>query len=344
VRRLATARSTLLLLAVAAVAALAACTDDEERADEKEPPPPVTDAPAVRDAGPVHVHALGVNPTDGALFIATHTGLFREPRPGARPKRVAGRYQDTMGFTVIGADRFLASGHPDGREKLPPFLGLIKSSDAGESWEELSLQGEIDFHVLEAAGRRVYGFGSDWETRTERLLVSDDGGESWRERRAPEPLMDLAADPADPDTAVAAGSNGLYLTPDAGRSWRTLSGDPGLLVWPGRRLYLATPGGVVHMARDRALRWNTLGQVGGEPAALAAAGDKRLYVALHDGTIKRSTDGGRSWRAGAAPKASGTKRTAPATQERRRSAGAPDDPLSVRGQALRDLPAARGAK
>jgi hypothetical protein len=33
----------------------------------------------------------------------------------------------------------------------------------------------MDFHVLEAAGRRVYGFGSDWETRTERLLVSDDG-------------------------------------------------------------------------------------------------------------------------------------------------------------------------
>ena len=29
------------------------------------------------DAGPVHVHGLGVNPADGALFIATHTGLYR---------------------------------------------------------------------------------------------------------------------------------------------------------------------------------------------------------------------------------------------------------------------------
>ena len=27
------------------------------------------------DPGPVHVHGLGVNPADGALFIATHTGL-----------------------------------------------------------------------------------------------------------------------------------------------------------------------------------------------------------------------------------------------------------------------------
>jgi hypothetical protein len=29
------------------------------------------------DPGPVHVHGLGVNPADGALFIATHTGLYR---------------------------------------------------------------------------------------------------------------------------------------------------------------------------------------------------------------------------------------------------------------------------
>jgi hypothetical protein len=347
VRRLATARGTFLLLAVAAVAALAACTEDEERADEKEPAPPVTDAPAVRDAGPVHVHALGVNPTDGSLFIATHTGLFRQPRLGAKPERVAGRFQDTMGFTVIGADRFLASGHPDGREKLPPFLGLIESSDAGKSWQEVSLQGQMDFHVLEAAGRRLYGFGSDWKTRTERLLVSDDRGGSWRERRAPELLIDLAVDPGDADTAVAAGASNLHLTRDAGGSWRTIPGDPGLISWVSRRLYLVTPGGVVHVARDRVRRWRAVGQIGGEPAALTAAGDEQLYVALHDGTIKRSADGGRSWRA-RAPR--GTKRTASATAEpdaiadSRRSAGAPDDPLSVRGQASRDLPAAREVK
>jgi hypothetical protein len=27
------------------------------------------------DPGPVHVHGLGINPADEALFIATHTGL-----------------------------------------------------------------------------------------------------------------------------------------------------------------------------------------------------------------------------------------------------------------------------
>jgi hypothetical protein len=37
------------------------------------------------------------------------------------------------------------------------------------------------------------------------------------------------------------------------------------------------------------------GEIGGEPAALVAEGPSELYVALHDGTIKRSTDGGATW-------------------------------------------------
>lgn len=37
------------------------------------------------------------------------------------------------------------------------------------------------------------------------------------------------------------------------------------------------------------------GEVGGQPAALLAVGKDELYVALHDGTIKRSTDGGANW-------------------------------------------------
>jgi hypothetical protein len=156
----------------------------------------------VEDAGPIHVHALGVNPSDRSPFIATHTGLFRALRGGgARPERVAGRYQDTMGFTVIGPDHFLASGHPDGRDQLPPFLGLIESTDAGRRWKEVSLQGAMDFHVLETAGQRIYGFGADWETREERLLVSDDRGQSWRRRPAPEPLIDLAVAPRAPEAS-----------------------------------------------------------------------------------------------------------------------------------------------
>ena len=54
------------------------------------------------DSGPQHVHGLGINPADGALVIATHTGLLRA-NPGERQaRRVGDLYQDTMGFTVVG--------------------------------------------------------------------------------------------------------------------------------------------------------------------------------------------------------------------------------------------------
>jgi hypothetical protein len=41
-------------------------------------------------------------------------------------------------------------------------------------------------------------------------------------------------------------------------------------------------------------RWRRIGEVGGQPAAFEAEAEF-LYVALHDGTIKRSRDGGRTW-------------------------------------------------
>ena len=71
------------------------------------------DEAALADPGPVHVHGLGVNPADEALFIATHSGLYRLDNAAGKPARVADRRQDTMGFTVVGPDRFLGSWHPD---------------------------------------------------------------------------------------------------------------------------------------------------------------------------------------------------------------------------------------
>lgn len=89
----------VLWLAVPLGATVAgACGADEE-------------GPQADSAHPIHVHGLGVNPRDGALFIAAHSGLFRSPSESSSAEPV-GPSQDTMGFTVVGPDRFLASGHP----------------------------------------------------------------------------------------------------------------------------------------------------------------------------------------------------------------------------------------
>lgn len=242
------------------------------------------------DSGPLHVHGLGVNPADGALVIATHTGLFRATRGEQRARRVGDLYQDTMGFTVVGPDRFLGSGHPDARADLPPLLGLIRSEDGGRTWDAVSLLGEADFHVLRAAGRQVYGFDS---TKA-RFLVSADGGRSWDERTPPEPLVDLAIDPSHAEHIVGSGEAGLFTSRDAGRRWRRLSRDrAGLLAWAGA-LYLVDARGRVQRSGDAGRSWTSVGDIGGQPAAFAS-GDRELFVALHDGTVKRSADDGRSW-------------------------------------------------
>lgn len=245
----------------------------------------------VQDPGPIHVHGLGIDPANGSLFIATHTGLYRVAVGETRARRVGESRQDTMGFSVAGPNRFAGSGHPDLRTDLPPLLGLIESTDAGRTWKPISLLGKADFHILRAAGSLVYGFDSG----NERLLVSPDRGRTWAERNAPEPLLDLAARPGRATTAIASGSV-LYRTNNGGRRWSVLGGEAGYLAWPRPdRLFQLVGTGRTQLSRDGGETWVSLGSIGGEPAAFLAVSATELYAALHDGTIKVSRDAGRNW-------------------------------------------------
>jgi photosystem II stability/assembly factor-like uncharacterized protein len=244
------------------------------------------------EVGPVHVHGLGVNPADEALFIATHTGLWRLDTRDDKARRVGESHQDTMGFTVVGPDRFLGSGHPDLRTDLPPHLGLIESTDAGDSWNSVSLLGEADFHVLRYADGRLYGY----DATNDRLLASDDRGRSWEELRTPGTIVDLAVHPRDAQRLVATSDAGVHASSDGGETWDRMGAVPALLAWPTpERLYLIDDGGEVFVSGDRGIAPDRVGSTGGEPAALLATGDEDLFVALHDGTVKRSLDGGATW-------------------------------------------------
>jgi hypothetical protein len=248
------------------------------------------------DAGPIHVHGLGINPSGGSLLIATHTGTYRLAPNERKATRIGDSRQDTMGFTVAGPDHFLGSGHPDVEEAveedLPPHLGLIESKDAGRTWRPVALLGEADFHVLRFANRHVYGY----DASNDRLLVSRDAGRTWRETSRPAPVLDLVVDPADAERLVAAAEGGLYESTNEGRTWRRVVRRIGLLAWPvTERLYLVDFEGSMSVSAAGGTRWTRLGNVGGQPAALLAHSVEELYVALHDGTIKQSRDGGRTW-------------------------------------------------
>jgi photosystem II stability/assembly factor-like uncharacterized protein len=141
------------------------------------------------------VHGLGINPSDGAFFVATHPGLFRAAAVEKRSRRVADRYQGHDGLHVTGPDRFLGSGHPDGSDGLPPFLGLVRSTGAG-SVCRVRLDGSVD--------------------------RSTDGGRSW------EQTGDAGGQPAafeivGDELYVALHDGTIKRSRDQGRTWRLRS-------------------------------------------------------------------------------------------------------------------------
>lgn len=244
--------------------------------------------------GVAHVHGLGIDPSDGALQVATHNGLYRMPDDGP-VERVSADRHDFMGFTVAGPGRFLASGHPGigtaaFRELERPLFGLIESSDGGRTWETVSLAGDVDFHGLEAVHGNLYGFDST----NGRLLVSTDGGNEWDERSSIS-IADLAVDPADENRIVASTAEGLAESTDGGRSWQPLDGPPVVLLgWHAERgLWGLDARGTVH--RFDGDTWEAVEELDGSPQALLV-GDDGLVAAVDDGsTAIHTSDDGRDW-------------------------------------------------
>ena len=247
--------------------------------------------PTETDPGIVHAHGLGVDPADGALFIATHTGLFRSPDGEDKARRVGQSFQDTMGFTVTGPGRFLGSGHPDAQSDKPPMLGLIQSEDAGKSWDSVALEGEADFHVLRTAGRDVIGYDSIGN----RLLRMTTSGKATKLSKPRGTVIDLVVDPGDARHRVTATDTGIYESLNAGGRWSRLDRRrTGLLAYlkPGG-LTLVRGDGVVEQLASGS-NWRQVGQVQGRPGALASHEDT-LYLAVQEGPVLQSADGGRSW-------------------------------------------------
>lgn len=249
---------------------------------------------AAPDPGTGHLHGLGVDPADGAVYAAGHLGVFR--LTGGKAVRVADRYQDTMGFTVTGPSTFLASGHPSPSDPnaASPHLGLLRSTDAGRTWQTLSAGGEADFHALEQAGPTLYGHDS----RSGKVWASEDGGRTWDER-ARLPLLGLAAHAGSPQRVWAATGTGLETSTDGGRTFRAAPGAPALVAVdapePGLLTGLTKDGRVVASPDGRT--WTEQGRLpaGSEPTVLTAVTAQRLLAADGADTVHESTDAGRTW-------------------------------------------------
>ena len=289
---------TPLTVALLAAAVAAGC------GDEASVPPAAPAGGWVDPSGeePI-IGSLAINPSDGVPWLSTNTGLFRIPDGAPGPEKVsgtldtpegAGELSEQLVVHFTGPDELLGSGHPaPDQSDLPEVLGLIRSADAGRTWESVSELGRADFHIIDGDGARLVGalFGIP------QVLVSPDGGKTWETRSTPEPLVDLAVSPGEPRRWVGTTANGIFLSVDEGGTWRAIDPKPNVrLAWAEEDvLYRIDPGGPVWVSADGGETWEERGSTGGEPRELTAAGAEELYAALLDGTVSRSADGGATW-------------------------------------------------
>ncbi len=238
-----------------------------------------------------HIHGMAVNPSDELLYVATHEGLFVLGEDGT-PTRVGQGRQDLMGFTLVGPDHFLASGHPAPADDGPSHLGLIESTDAGRTWEPVSLGGEADFHVLRYSHGKAYGVDSV----SGQLLVSEDLV-NW-EPRGSQQLFDLAVHPIDPDAIVATGPSGTLGSNDGGRTWEPIATESMVFLdWTNSgALWGVGPGGDIFDNYDEGVTWRpAVGSAEATPTAFTVVGET-MFLATDDGRILEGDDFGRTWR------------------------------------------------
>ncbi|MDQ0819762.1 hypothetical protein QFZ79_002052 [Arthrobacter sp. V4I6] len=280
-------RSAALMAGGAAlVLALAACTPAAE------PPAGASSTQQTGSGLPsAHIHGLTVSGDTSQVLLATHDGLFDVTK---QPASKIGGTNDLMGFTA-GKDAgvFYASGHPGEGSDLPNPLGLVKSVDGGKTWEQLSRQGESDFHALTTTKSGIAAFDGT-------LRTSPDG-KTWKTVTADFAPAALAGHP-DSDTVLATTPEGIQRSTNGGATWAPVKSGPVIqfaaFAHPAEAAGVE-PDGTVHYSVDAGATWTRKGHIDGQVLAVAGVkgvdGNPWIWAATADGIVV-STDGGSTFR------------------------------------------------
>ena len=254
-------------------------------------------------AKPPLVNALDIDPADGRFLLTTNRGFYKIDPKTKKVEQVrgtvtAGAASSTVGtfleLVATGPKTLLGSGHPDQQGALPAYLGFIRSDDAGKTWQILSRLGEADLHKIVDLHGKLYAF----DAVLGAMLISDDGGRTFEERFTPRGLViDFVVDPEDPKYLLASTEDQLYRSEDEGERWRAIAPGKGIrMAWAeGDTVLRADKDGTVLRSNDRGQTFDRIGRVPGEPYKFKTLDAQRHFLALSDGTIVETKDGGENW-------------------------------------------------
>jgi hypothetical protein len=166
-----------------------------------------------------HIHGLGFSADGQQLFVPAHNGflIFRNGRWEVPDLPV----HDYMGYSAAD-DGFYSSGHPGPGSNLINPLGLIRSTDGGQTFTTLDFEGETDFHLMSVGYRNhaIYVVNPSPNSRLSAgLHYSLDDGQNW-EQSAGQGIsgspIQIAVHPTDAQTVALAAEGGLFLSNDYG--------------------------------------------------------------------------------------------------------------------------------
>jgi len=206
-----------------------------------------------------------------------------------------------MGFTMLDGQMF-ASGHPDPRDldTLPPNLGLITSSDTAQTWQNVSLSGEVDFHdiaVAPAADGELSFYG--YRAADGVVMASGDSGTTWS-LGATLIARDLTVDADSADIVYATTEDGLMVSSDRGATFAFVEGAPPVYLVesvPGADAGLVGIDLTGDVWVQAAGTWRQSGSTSGEVEAMTfAASPTPVLVVADNRGLSVSTDFGATWR------------------------------------------------
>ncbi|MGQ0709413.1 MAG: F510_1955 family glycosylhydrolase [Rhodoferax sp.] len=270
-------------------------------------------APAAAAVALPHVHGLSYSADGKRLYVPSHQGLA--VYAGGRWSRADGAPHDYMGFAATRSALY-SSGHPAPGTGLTNPFGLIKSVDEGKTWQKLGLEGESDFHLLATAyeTNAVYVFNHQPNSRMGQVGIhfTVNDGLRWQHAQAhglPGSPHTLAVHPRDHKTLTAGTDAGLYLSTDAGASFRLLLSGPQVLAQAfdldGEHLWVSAYAGKAASLLRTTLRPGAKPEsrplpVLGEDAVAYLAQNPRRRQEWAIATFKKnvfvSADAGKTWR------------------------------------------------
>lgn len=271
------------------------------------------EAPAAHVGAPmlVHVHGLAYSADGKRLMVPSHHGLavYRD----GKWSKASGPQHDYMGFAATKMHIY-SSGHPAQGSGLKNPFGLIRSKDGGATWDKLGLEGESDFHLL-ATGwntNAIYVWNPEPNSRMRQagLHYTLNNGFHWQRAvaagLAEEPRA-LAVHPNETKTLAVATSKGIYVSQDAGASFKSLvEGEQGLSVFfdlDGRHLWHGTYAGVPRLTRVELQSGKTsaaaLPPLSRDAVAYIAqnpANTAEYAIATFERSVYLSQDAGKRWK------------------------------------------------